>query len=157
MNKEKLPTFEILFLLFGEIIVSALISLVYILLEKFNFTVILGAALGSCVTVLNFLFLAVSTGRVFDKIYAERGTKEMSEEEADAFAKKHQAELSGAVKLSYIIRNVSMILALVVAFLLKWFDVLATLIPLLMLRPLLMVGAILKDKIERKKDKGGDA
>jgi len=156
MNNNKLPKFEIFFLLFGEIIVGIIISLIYLLIRKFDYTVPLGALLGGAVTVLNFLFLSISTGRIFDKIYAERGNREMSEEEAEAFAKQHEGELSAAVKRSFIIRTLTMLLSLVGAFLLEWFNVIATLVPLLMLRPLLTAGAIIKDRIERKRNaKGG--
>ena len=155
MKKTNIPLFEVLFLLVSEIITAGIISVVFLLLQKFNYTVILGAALGCAVATLNFLFLAITTGRIFDRIAEERGSREMTEEEADAFAKKHEAELSAAVKRSFIIRSVTMLLALVLAFLTSFFNVLATLIPLLLLRPYLTLGAIIKDKLEKKRE-GGD-
>jgi hypothetical protein len=149
MKNKNLPIYETLFILIGELIVSLITAGVYLIINKFSYKVITGAALGTAVTVLNFLFLAISTNRAFDKAIAARGTKEMDEEEAEAFAKEQQKELNNAIKLSFIIRNVTMLATLVVAFVLDWFDVIATLVPLVMLRPIITVEAIIRGKIKK--------
>lgn len=139
-------------LLVGEIIVSLIVCGVYLIIDKFSYKVVTGVLLGTLVTVLNFLFLAISTNRAFDRAVLARGTKEMTDEEAEAFAAVHQRELQNAVKLSYIIRTFSMLATLVVAFLLDYFDVIATLVPLFMLRPIITVEALIREK--RKKGDG---
>ena len=48
------------------------------------------------------------------------------------------------MKMSYLVRNVLMILALVLAFVIKHFDVIATLIPLVSFRVIMIVGGLLK-------------
>lgn len=146
MKNKNLPLYETAFILIGEIIVSLIVCGVYLIINKFSYKVITGAALGTAVTVLNFLFLAISTNRAFDKAMEARGTKEMNDEEAEKFAEEHGASLQNAVKLSFIIRTFTMLAALIVAFVLKWFDVIATLVPLLMLRPIITAESILRQK-----------
>ena len=146
MKNKNLPFYETAFILLGEVIVSLIVCGVYLIIDKFSYRVITGVSLGTAVTVLNFLFLAISTNRAFDKAIEARGTKEMDDEEAEKFAQEHQAALQNAVKLSFIIRTFTMLGALVVAFVLKQFDVIATLVPLVMLRPIITVESILRQK-----------
>ena len=54
-----MPTSEILLLAVGELIVSLIVSGVYLLLNRFSYAVISGCLLGSAVTVFNFVFLSV--------------------------------------------------------------------------------------------------
>ena len=68
----KIPKREIIFLAAGEAVTSAIVIAVYLLIGKFDYTVATGAALGSVVTVMNFLFLAITVNRAVDKILAER-------------------------------------------------------------------------------------
>ena len=147
MQKKNFPTAEILFLILGEVIVSLIVSGVYLLLDKFSVSVIAGGLLGSAVAILNFVILSVSVNRAIDKAMEERGTGEMTDEEAAAFAQKNAAAVQRAAQGSYIIRQILMLGVLVGAFLLgDWFDVIATLIPLLAFRPLLSVCGLMKKK-----------
>ena len=145
-NNKKLPYIETLYIFIGELIVSALVCIGFLIFKRFDYKVLTGALLGSAVTTLNFLFLAVSTTRAFDRALCERGTDEMSEEEADKFAAEHKAALSNAIKISFILRTVTMLLALVLAFLSDFFNVISTLIPLLMLRPIITVEALIRNR-----------
>ena len=152
MEDKSSAKMQIIFLAVGEVAVSAIICLVYFLLGKFDTAVVLGALLGSVVTVLNFLFLTVTVNREVDKYLALRKEREMSEEEAEAFAREHTAAIQMAATRSFIIRTISMLAALVAAFLLTdLFLPLATAIPLLMFRPLLYVLGLIKKKGEAKK------
>ena len=147
MKNSKLPLYETVSIVVGELISSIIVCAVYLLIKKFDLSVALGAILGSCVTVANFFFLMISTNRAIDKAMAERGEGEITDEEAAEFAAKHQAGIQAAVKLSYVIRTLSIALALVLAFLLDGvFNVIATLVPLLMLRPILTVSQLIKKK-----------
>lgn len=150
MKNKSLPLYETAFILLGELIVSLIVCGVYLIIDKFSYKVVTGVALGSTVVILNFLFLAISTNRAFDRALELRGTREMDEEEAEKFAEEHRAELNNIVKLSFVIRTLTMLATLVVAFILEWFDVIATLVPLLMLRPIITVEALI-----RQKRKGG--
>ena len=148
MKKNGVALRESAFVLIGEAIVSLLIVAAYLIISLFSediviYKVITGVCLGSAVTVLNFLFLSLSTNSVIDRFLEARGTAEMTEEEAEAFAAKYQAELQNKAKLSYIIRTVTMLGALVVAFLVDQFAVIPTLIPLFMLRPIITVRGLI--------------
>ena len=145
-SSKLVPFHEAALILAGELVVSAIVCLVYILINRFSYKVLTGVALGSIVTTLNFLFLAISTNHAFDRALDARGDKEMDEEEADRFAEEHKKELNNAIKLSFIIRNATMLATLVIAFVLDWFDVIATLVPLLMLRPIITVEALIREK-----------
>ena len=147
MKKTKLPYYEIVTLAVGETVVSLIICLVYFLSGTFDYKVVTGVALGSLVTVINFLYLAITTTRAIDNFLMLKGEAEMSEEESAAFVTEHQARIQNKIKLSYLIRTFTMLATLVVAFLIKHFAVLATLIPLLMFRPITIVAALIKRKV----------
>ncbi|MBE6635359.1 MAG: hypothetical protein E7617_04085 [Ruminococcaceae bacterium] len=178
----KVPKRETLILALGEALVAVLICLGYLLIGKFEWQVATGAVLGGAVTVLNFLFLAISVNRALDRIIAEgidkdklnksledlyeksesdktvSGETDVIGEDTDGeasesdthddaaarFANENAGKLQNAVKLSFIIRSASMVAALVLAFLTGWFDVIATVIPLFMQRPILTVSEMLR-------------
>lgn len=144
MKKNNMPASEILFLILGEAAVSLVMIGIYILIGKFSYSVVTGALLGSAITVFNFILLAVSVNRAIDQVMEKRVGKEMTEEEAAAFAAENQAVVQRAAQGSYLLRQILMLGALVLAFVSGWFDVLATLIPLLMFRPLITVHGLLK-------------
>lgn len=147
MKKQSLPIRELVAIAIGELITSLIISGVFLILKKFDYTVALGAALGSTVTFLNFLILSIMTNRVIDKFLAERGSEELDEEAAQALAMKFQGQVQNQMKLSFIIRILVMIATFVLAFLLTdVFNVIATVIPLLMLRPIITVSEFFKKK-----------
>lgn len=149
MKNKNIPIYEIMAMIIGEAIVSAIICGIYLIIRKFEYSVATGAMLGSTVTVMNFLFLIITTNRAIDNAIAERGDGEMDEEAAAAFALKHQAKLQIAVKTSYIVRTFSVVAALVLAFLLEdVFAVIPTIIPLLMFRPIITVSQLIKGKKE---------
>lgn len=147
MDKQKFPIFEAVSVILGELIVSAVISAVFLVLKKFDISVLLGSLLGSFVTVLNFFILIITTNRAIDKALAERGEGEMTDEEAAEFSAKQSGSLQAAIKISYIARSFLLLAALVVAFLLDGvFNVIATVIPLLMYRPLITIPHLFKKK-----------
>ena len=147
MKKTKLPYYEIFALLIGEILISLVTCAVYLLIKKFDYTVITGAFLGTAVAILNFLYLSITATRAVDEFLRLRGEKEMTEEEAAAFTAEHQAKIQNTLKISYLIRTFTMLAALIVAFLIKHFAVVATVIPLLLYKPINMVAALVKRKV----------
>lgn len=149
MKNKSLALFETALILLGEIIVSLLICGVCLIFDWFSYKIVTGVVLGSAITTLNFLFLALSTSRAFDKAVEARGTREMDEEEIEKFTEEHQRNMNNAVKLSFIVRTLTMLATLVVAFILDYFNVLATLIPLLMLRPIITVEALIREKLKK--------
>ncbi len=149
MKKTEFPLRETLLLLLGEAAVSLLTCGVFLLIKKFDYTVVTGTALGSVIAIMNFIILAVSLNSVFNKARAERGDKELSDEEVEAFTEKFTAEYNARVKISYIIRTLAMLGVLILAFILDVFNVLATVIPLLMFRPIFFVISLINKSEEK--------
>ena len=151
-NKNKLSLYiDTVWLAIGEAIVATLISVVFLLIGKFNYSVATGAVLGGAVTVINFLILSVGINRAINKFVEERGEGEMDEEEADKYAKEHGMAVQNAMMKSYMLRMFLMIGALVLAGVSGWFDIIATVIPLLMYRPILYVTEFIKTKMSAKR------
>lgn len=151
-NKSKLSMYiDTVWLAIGEAIVAALISVVFLLIGKFNYSVVTGAVLGGAVTVINFLILSVGINRAINKYVEERGDGEMDEEEADKYAKEHGMTVQNAMMKSYMLRMFLMIGSLVLAGITGWFDIIATVIPLLMYRPILYVTEFIKTKLNTKR------
>ncbi len=153
MNKTN-SSKEVLTLAAGELAVSLLTILGAFLVSLFtdfifDFTVITGAILGSAVTVINFLFLSLSVNRAVDVYLEARGTREMTEEEAEKFTAENSMLIQNKIKTSFIIRTLSMVAALILAFVTGWFNPLSTAIPMLMFRPLLYVGEFTKGKAKK--------
>ena len=150
MDKNPLPRFELWAIIIGEILTALVTCGVFVILGKFSYTVINGVTLGAAVTIINFLILSVTATRALNKVLMRRPDREMDEEEAAEFAAQNQAEIQNAVKISYIIRTFTMLLTLVLAFILKnWFDVISTVVPLIMFRPIITVAALIKRRHEK--------
>lgn len=115
-------------------------------LENSILSIIIGALLGGAVIIANHLFLTISVDRAIKQFMTLRGDGEMSEEDAEKFAKENSAPIQNAIKLSFIIRTVSMLVVLVVAFLTGWFNPITTAIPMLLYRPVLSVIEYIKGK-----------
>lgn len=147
MKKSNIPVWEITMLVLGELVVSLLVAGVYLILKKFSYAVVTGCLLGSAVAIFNFIFLSVAVNRAIDKAMAERKEGEMTDEEAAEFAKISGAAVQRAAQGSYVFRQILMLAVLAGAFLLgDLVDVIATIIPLLMFRPLLSVCGLMKKK-----------
>lgn len=151
-NKSKLSTYiDTVWLALGEAVVALLISAVYLLLKKFDYTVVTGAVLGGAVTVINFFILSVGINRAINGYIQGRGDKEMDEEEAEKYAQEHSTDVQNAMLKSYMFRMFLMIGSLALALISGWFNVLATVIPLLMYRPVLYAVELIKVKVKAKR------
>lgn len=140
----------------GELIVTVVVVLIYLLIGKYDYTVLLGALLGALVMVGNMLFLSISVNRAVNKYLALRGDKEMSDEEAEDFNKKYAVGVQNAMNISYIVRTLTLIASLVLAFALaggKVFSPLPTAITLLMYRPIIYVGELIRTRLAGKGDR----
>lgn len=142
----------------GEATVSLLVVAVYLIVqaclpeqEIFSYRVITGVLLGSLVILVNYAALSISLGRAVNRFLEMRGTAEMSEEQAAEFAGKHALKIQSTVTVSYIIRTASTIGALVLALFLPVFDVIATVIPLIMFKPILYVTELINRKTGKLK------
>ena len=154
MDKKKLPLRDIAFMAIGEFAIALLVIVAFIIadalsLTEFEYRVITGALLGLTVTLLNYIFLILSVDKAVNDFMALRGNKEMDDEEAEKFASEHAMPVQNAIKISFITRTASMLVTLVVAFILDWFNPIATAIPLLAFRPLLTVIEMIKGKLTK--------
>ena len=160
MENNKFPKKEFIILSVGEAICALLTVLVFLAVDltniiefTFDYSVITGAILGVAVIVLNFLFLSVSVNKAVDEYMALRGDKEMTDEEAEAFAAKNSGLIQNAIKKSFVIRMSSIAAALVVAFLTGWFNPVATVIPILAYQPILTWGSYIVESVKRVKER----
>ncbi len=156
MNKKESMR-DVAFLAIGEAAVAALSVLGAFLISlftdfSFDYTVFTGALLGGCVAVLNFLFLTVSVNRAVDTYLSLRGSREMTDEEAEKFTAEHSAIIQNKVKMSFIIRTVTMLLILVLAFITKLFNPISTVIPMFASQPIIYLGEILRRKSDAPAD-----
>ena len=118
--KNKNPVIaETLRILLGHLICLGLMLGVYALIGKFSVSVLLGGIVGTVLAVGNFFFLAV-------------GLSNLADDAADARVRIRSQS-------SYLIRTVAMLGIAVVAIRFGGCDVIATLLPLLLTRPILTV------------------
>lgn len=137
-------------LLLGEVAVAALTMAVYLLIGKFGWGVVCGSLLGTAVALANFLWMAASVDRLTKQILDARGKEDWSEEQQETFIQEHKSTATQKIRLSFLVRNIVMIALLIVALTSRWFDPVATLIPLLMFRPLIALAGW----VQRKKEAG---
>ena len=145
---------EVMLILVGELIISVITAGVYLLVEKlgdknvFDNTVITGLLLGTAVVIANYAFLSISVSRAIKKVMALRPEGEMTEEEIIDFSEKNQGIIKNAAATSYIVRTLTMLATFVLVFTLldEWFAVVATVVPLLAFRPIIMVSEIFRKR-----------
>ena len=149
--KEKNPVLkETLRLLIGELIVSAIVILIYALIDKtVRWQVVLSALLGSAVMVINFFFLARSTDKLFLSALEARGKGEMDDEQIAKFTVEYQAKIAAKMQLSFLIRMISMAVTVALAFILPFLVGIAAAVPLLMQRPILYIGEFFRKKEDK--------
>lgn len=148
---------ELRVLIFGEAAVAVLIVAGAFLVSLFSeyvfgFSAVTGALLGALIVVLNFAFLSLSVNRAVDEYLAVRGSREMTDEEAEKFTAENSMVIQNKIKTSYIIRTTTMLAALVIAFLTGWFNPLCTVIPFLAFKPILSIGEMLRKKYDPAPD-----
>ena len=106
---------------------------VFLLLDRFDQTVLLGGILGAVVSILNFFFMAVCANLAADKAEAQN-------------VKGGQA----IIRFSFLIRQVVMWIILFAALKSKLFNIIALLLPLVFTRPILTVGEFFRKSGEKK-------
>ena len=177
-NTKSVPIKETLILTLGEAICSLIVCAVFLLIKKFDYTVLLGTVIGSVAIILNFLFMSIKVNSAIDQAFMLRdnyvdepssangtatdvpdaestakqdaeGSEDDAQEKLDAamrFANEQSVRVNRIAKISYIIRMATLITLLVVALISKWFHPLATVIPMLMFRPIIMAEGLIRSK-----------
>lgn len=121
---------ELLPIFLAEIVLTGVMLGVYALLRHCTQPVLLGAALGAGVSLLNFLFLIIGVLR--------------------ASKKENQTTAQLTVRVFYILRTVAVLIALVIALRSARFDPVATLLPLCFMRIALFAAELMRKKKFRK-------
>lgn len=122
MESRKAVIRETLAVLLGVAVCAALMCGVFALLHKFDMTVLLGAALGTALTVLNFFSLAMVATLAADRA--------------------QQQDVEGGKKLlkgSYPIRILALAVVLFACAKSGYFNVIALVLPLVFVRPVITV------------------
>ena len=162
MNRLKSSLKDISLFAIGEILVAAIAIGGFYVLKSMDVAllnepiemhkVIFGALLGVVVIVANYLWLSLAVDREINRFIEKRGKTEMDEEQTDIFVKKNAAVIQNAIQKSFIIRTISIFAALVIAFILDWFNPLATAIPMFAMRPVLTTVELIKARKNPKPD-----
>jgi hypothetical protein len=142
---------DVLPLTIGEVLAVCLVTLGGLALDyagvyEFGAGIPLGAILGAIVTVINYLVLIISLDAAVKKYLDLRGERQMSEEEAEAFAKAHTGAVQKTIARSTVLRTASIVGCLLIAFLTGLFNPIATILPLIAYRPILTVVELIRAK-----------
>ena len=151
-TKRELSLVCLLLLLLSAVIIVGFIIADTVKVGLFSYKVITGALLGSLMAFINYLILCKTVDRVLEDFKNARGTREMSEDEEKAFVEKHTAVAQLKMAKSLGFRMILMIATLVLAFISKQFNVIATVIPLALQKTVIQ---ITQTKL-LSKNEGGD-
>ncbi len=129
MESRKIVYRETAIIALGEVILTALMVGVFALIGKFDISVLLGAIVGCVVTIGNFFFMAVVVSLAADRAQAQdvEGGKKL-------------------LKVSQLYRLLAIGGILAACALSKKFDVIAMVIPLVFVRPILLISEFFRKK-----------
>lgn len=129
MDSRKVVYHETAIVAIGEVICLAVMLAVYALLSRFNSAVLLGGVIGTLLAVLNFFFMAVGASLAADKAANQ-----------DVAGGKKQ------IKLSYTFRMIAIFVILFACVKSGLCDALASVLPLVFVRPVLTVAEFFRKK-----------
>ena len=129
MDSRKYVLKETAVIALGQLICTGAMFGVFALLQRFDGAVLLGGAIGAAVAVLNFFFMAVGTSLAADRAEAQNvnGGKAL-------------------ISMSYLIRLGVMFLILFLCAKSGRCNVFALVLPLVFIRPILMVAEFFRKK-----------
>ena len=122
MDNRKIVFKETAVILIGQIICVAIMFGIYALMSKFTTKVLLGGIVGCVMATANFFFMAVGAGIAADKA-----------EKDDVKGGK------STIRLSYTLRLVVLALVLFACAKSGYFDLLALVLPIVLVRPILTI------------------
>ncbi len=121
---------ETLYIALSVFILSVFMQAVFLIIKKWDYTVLLGNALGYIGTVLNFFLMALTV---------------------QSAVEKEEKEAKNALKVSQALRLLMLFVILVICFAFKCFNIIAVILPLFFTR----IAIFLRSAIVKKK--GNDA
>ena len=132
MDSRKFVLRQTLLIAIGQIVGVGVMLGIFALLDRFDYTVVLGGLVGALVALLNFFFMAVSLSLAADRAVQQdaKGGKSL-------------------VKSSYAIRTIVMFVVLILCAKSGFFHPLALVLPLAFTRPILTIAEIFKKKGEK--------
>ena len=135
----------------GTIILSVVMLLVFALLKRFDYTVLLGAVMGTSVAILNFFLMALSVQKAAELMNGVEMPPEPDEEEEDD-GKDHTppvpeiAQAKQKMQLSYTGRMLMMGAAGILGLTLPCFHAVATVVPFLFPRLIIFIWNFTQNK-----------
>ena len=131
MDPKKYVLTRMGFVALGQAVGIGVVTGIFALLGKYDISVPLGGLVGALVAILNFLFMAIGVSAA-----ADRATQQD--------AKGGKAMIKG----SYAIRTIVMFVILFACAKSGWFNVIALVVPLLLVRPTLTLAEFFAKKGE---------
>lgn len=137
----------------GVGVLSLLMIAVFLILRRFDFSVFLGALIGSAAAVLNFFLMALSVQKAADSMKplppAEEAEQEEGTEGEEAPLSDEAKEARKRMQLSYTLRMLMMAGIAIVCVVLPFINSYAALIPMLFPRIVIsVIGLIQKNPKE---------
>lgn len=137
----------------GVGVLSLLMIAVFLILRRFDFSVFLGALIGSAAAILNFFLMALSVQKAADSMKplppAEKAEQEEGTEGEEAPLSDEAKEARKRMQLSYTLRMLMMAGIAIVCVVLPFINSYAALIPMLFPRIVIsVIGLIQKNPKE---------
>ena len=134
----------------GVGVLSLLMIAVFLILRRFDFSVFLGALIGSAAAVLNFFLMALSVQKAADSMKplppAEEAEQEEGTEGEEAPLSDEAKEARKRMQLSYTLRMLMMAGIAIVCVVLPFINSYAALIPMLFPRIVISVIGLIQKK-----------
>ena len=134
----------------GVGVLSLLMIAVFLILRRFDFSVFLGALIGSAAAVLNFFLMALSVQKAADSMKplppAEEAEQEEGTEGEEAPLSDEAKESRKRMQLSYTLRMLMMAGIAIVCVVLPFINSYAALIPMLFPRIVISVIGLIQKK-----------
>lgn len=133
MDVRKFITKKLIILGIGECVLIAFMSLVFVALEKFDVTIVIGGIASSILALANFFFLAIAADSAADSAVAQ-----------DVKAGKNK------IHNSYMTRTVVIFVILLILAKTGWANPIALVAPFFVVRPLITVDEFFSKPKEQK-------
>lgn len=130
----------------GVIILSVLMIAVFLLIGKFDWGVLLGAAIGSAAAIGNFFLMALSVQKAADRmpVLPAQEEKEAGEEAEEPPVSEEAKNARKRMQFSYTMRMLMLAAIAIIAVLLPFVNSYAALIPMLFPRIVISVIGLLQ-------------
>ncbi len=120
---------ETKYIAYFSVILSVLMQAVFLLVGKWDYTVLLGNLLSLIVATLNFYFMGISVQKAVDK---------------------EQADAARLMRASQGIRNVAVFAVVAIGVVLPWFNTVAVILPIFFTRVAVAFRPLVKEKEKKE-------